>query len=71
MRIEEEIIDGVRYVKHIYEEFDFATQEQKNIWEAVCQSCEHVQEDGTCGACGCLREALMNLATSVCPKGKW
>jgi hypothetical protein len=71
MREEEQIINGVRYVKEIYEDSDLATQEQKNTWESVCQSCEYVQQDGTCGACGCIRETLMNLATSVCPEGKW
>jgi hypothetical protein len=71
MRIEEEIIGGVVYKKYIIEESDLATQEQRDTWEVVCQSCEHVQEDGTCGACGCIREALMNLVTSTCPEGKW
>lgn len=71
MRTEEEIIDGVRYVKEVYEDSDLATQEQKDAWEATCQSCEYGEEDGTCGACGCIREALMNMATSVCPEGKW
>lgn len=71
MKTEEEIIDGVRYVKQILEDSDLATQEQKNTWTSICQSCEHLQEDGTCGACGCIRETLMNLAVSVCPEGKW
>ena len=68
---EEEIIDGVRYVKQILEDSDLATQDQKDTWESICQSCEHFQSDDTCGACGCIRESLMNLATSVCPEGKW
>ena len=71
MRTEEEIIDGVRYVKQILEDSDLATQEQKDAWEATCQTCEYGEEDGTCGACGCIRETLMNLAVSVCPEGKW
>ena len=71
MYTEEQIIDGVRYVKQILEDSDLATQSQKDTWENICQSCEHLQEDGTCGACGCIRETLMNLAVSVCPEGKW
>lgn len=71
MRTEEQNIGGVRYVKQILEDSDLATQEQKDAWEATCQSCEYGEEDGTCGACGCIRETLMNLAVSVCPEGKW
>ena len=71
MRTEETILNGVIVRDTVYEAEDLATQDQKVTWEAICQSCEYVQEDGTCGACGCLRESLMNLVTSVCPKNKW
>lgn len=71
MRIEEQIIEGVTYKNLIYEESDFATAEKKAAWELTCTSCEHSKADGTCGACGCIREALMNFATSACPEGKW
>jgi len=71
MRTEEEIIDGVRYVREIYEDSDLPTQAQKDAWKAVCQSCELYNSDNTCGSCGCIVDALMNLAVSVCPEGKW
>lgn len=71
MRIEEQIIDGVTYKTFIYEESDYATDQQKADWESTCSTCEHYREDGTCGACGCILEALMNLATATCPEGKW
>lgn len=71
MRIEEQIIDGVTYKTFIYEESDYATTEQKIAWESICSTCKHYKEDGTCGACGCIREALMNLSTATCPEGKW
>lgn len=71
MRTEEEIIGGVRYVKHIAETPDLSTQEQKDAWKAVCLSCELYQEDNTCGSCGCIVDALMSMSTSTCPEGKW
>ena len=71
MRIEEEIIDGVVYKKHITEESDLATQEQKDAWKAVCLSCEFYNEDNTCGSCGCIVDAMMALVTSKCPENKW
>ena len=71
MRIEEEIINGVKYVRHIQEESDLSTQAQRDAWKAVCLSCELYNEDNTCGACGCITDALMSMATSVCPEGKW
>lgn len=71
MRVEEEIIDGVVYKKHITEESDLATQEQKDDWKAVCLSCELYNKDNTCGSCGCIVDALMALTTSKCPENKW
>lgn len=71
MRTEEEIIGGVKYVKHISEESDLSTQEQRDTWKAVCLSCELYQEDNTCGSCGCIVDALMSMSTSTCPEGKW
>ena len=71
MRIEEEIIDGVVYKKHITEASDLSTQEQRDTWKSVCLSCELYNEDNTCGACGCIVDALMALATSKCPENKW
>lgn len=71
MHTEEQIINGVRYIKQILEDSDLATQSQKDAWEVTCQTCEYFQEDNTCGACGCIRETLMNLSISTCPKGKW
>ena len=71
MRIEEEIIDGVVYKKHIAEAVDLSTQQQRDTWKATCISCELYQENNTCGACGCIVDALMALTTSKCPENKW
>lgn len=71
MRTEETTLNGVVFRDTVYEAEDLATQDQKNTRESICQSCEYVQEDGTCGVCGCLRQSLMNLTASVCPKNKW
>jgi hypothetical protein len=71
MRIEEEIIDGVVYKKHIAEASDLSTQEQRDTWKATCTSCELYQENNTCGSCGCIVDALMALTTSKCPENKW
>lgn len=71
MRIEEEMIDGVVYRKHIQETSDLSTQEQRDTWKAVCLSCELYREDSTCGHCGCIVDAMMTLATAKCPENKW
>jgi hypothetical protein len=71
MRIEEEIIDGVVYKKHIAEASDLSTQQQRETWKAVCLTCELYREDNTCGACGCITDALMSMALSKCPENKW
>ena len=70
MIIEEQIIDGITYRKTIYEESDIATEEQKDAWMQVCNTCEHKQ-DNKCGQCGCLLVNLMSFVTSNCPLNKW
>jgi hypothetical protein len=70
MKTETTNIGGIIVHTNTYEESDFATADQKATWGSVCESCEHKQDD-RCGVCGCLFEALMNLAEAKCPLNKW
>ena len=70
MKIEESTIDGITIYTKIYEESDFATEQQKETWKSVCNTCEFKNND-SCGKCGCLFESLMNLAEAKCPIDKW
>ena len=60
MIIEEQIIDGITYRKTIYEESDMATEEQKDAWMQVCNTCEYKQDD-RCTYCGCCSPVLCHL----------
>lgn len=38
---------------------------------AICQSCEHLNTDRVCTACGCGVDLKVKKRTTSCPLGKW
>lgn len=70
MIIEEEYIDGVLFKRHILEESDMSTEQQKTNWLSICESCDKYGID-KCNECGCLLVTVMSFATSTCPLNKW
>jgi hypothetical protein len=70
MKTTVEIIDGIPVTTNTFEDFDYATDLQKESWLSVCNGCEFKGEDN-CKSCGCLLESLMNLTTAKCPLNKW
>lgn len=70
MRIEETIVDGTLIKQYITENSDLATQEQKDIWSQICNTCDQKNND-SCNYCGCILNTLMAFKTSKCPLNKW
>jgi len=70
MRIEEKIENGIIIRTNIYENSDFSTYDQKQLWLSVCDTCEYKSED-ICKFCNCIIESKMMLNTSKCPDNKW
>jgi hypothetical protein len=70
MKVEETIVNGIPVQSNIYEPSDMSTQEQKDTWMGVCNTCEY-KKDVQCKYCGCLIESLTILTTGKCPANKW
>jgi hypothetical protein len=70
MIVEETIENGIIVRKTIYEPSDMATQEQKDAWLEVCNTCEYKQED-RCNYCDCWFNNIMSFKTATCPLNKW
>jgi hypothetical protein len=49
--------------------FKIALNKDKRL--ATCMACEHLQEDLTCGVCGCYVKVKTKWRTEECPEGKW
>jgi hypothetical protein len=70
MKIENTIVNGIPLQTIIYEKRDMATNQQKDEWLDICNTCEY-KNDTRCKYCGCIIDTLMMLKTSKCPIEKW
>jgi hypothetical protein len=70
MRTEEYYIGEIKVTKIINDEEDLSTEEDRNYWLSICESCVKYNE-GKCGECGCIVLSMMSLKESKCPINKW
>lgn len=62
---------GVAFVRHAADLFRHVSTEEKQRRLEICQGCEHLRDNGTCGKCGCLLSVKAAWSSEKCPLEKW
>ena len=71
MRFEESFEHGVKVIKAIIEDSDYASEQLKQERLSVCSGCEFKQGEDACSKCSCLLVNRVAFVESFCPEGKW